>query len=140
MTEKRNINTGGGNYNERIEGDYIQGNSVKGDTIIQGDNTGVNIIKGNKNRVNITHQSQDDTPQLIEFLRQEIKTLKDQVIRDEALEHLKDFENEVDSSDTKESRLKASLTMLWNIGKDIVMFANAVTALAVRFNIQLPSM
>ncbi|WP_414586987.1 NACHT domain-containing protein [Scytonema sp. PCC 10023] len=24
--EKRNINTGGGNYNERIEGDYIQGN------------------------------------------------------------------------------------------------------------------
>ena len=25
MSEKRNINTGGGNYNENIEGDYIQG-------------------------------------------------------------------------------------------------------------------
>ncbi|NMG11338.1 hypothetical protein DP117_32525 [Brasilonema sp. UFV-L1] len=26
MTGDRNINTGGGNYNERIHGDYVQGN------------------------------------------------------------------------------------------------------------------
>jgi hypothetical protein len=26
MTGNRNINTGGGNYNERIQGDYVQGN------------------------------------------------------------------------------------------------------------------
>lgn len=29
MSENRNINTGGGNYNENIQGDYIQGNSNK---------------------------------------------------------------------------------------------------------------
>jgi hypothetical protein len=28
LPEKRNINTGGGNYNERIEGNYIQGNVI----------------------------------------------------------------------------------------------------------------
>ncbi|MDF5716288.1 MAG: hypothetical protein PUP93_21005 [Rhizonema sp. NSF051] len=26
MSDGRNINTGGGNYNERIEGNYVQGN------------------------------------------------------------------------------------------------------------------
>jgi uncharacterized protein YjbI with pentapeptide repeats len=30
MTGDRNINTGGGNYNERIQGDYVQGNKYAG--------------------------------------------------------------------------------------------------------------
>ena len=41
----RNINTGGGNYNEKIEGDYVQGN--KGDTINQSGTFGIGINKGN---------------------------------------------------------------------------------------------
>ncbi|MBN4005731.1 NACHT domain-containing protein [Nostoc sp. LPT] len=37
--DNRNINTGGGNYNERIEGDYVQGNAFK---------SIINIIIGRK--------------------------------------------------------------------------------------------
>ena len=32
MADKRNINMGNGNYNERIEGDYIQGDRVENKT------------------------------------------------------------------------------------------------------------
>jgi hypothetical protein len=31
MTGERNINTGGGNYNERIQGNYVQGNYYAGE-------------------------------------------------------------------------------------------------------------
>ena len=45
MSGDRNINTGGGNYNEKIEGDYVQGN--KGDTINQSGTFGIGVNKGN---------------------------------------------------------------------------------------------
>ena len=41
MSGNRNINTGAGNYNERIEGDYIQGKSIK-----IGENIGSPIVGG----------------------------------------------------------------------------------------------
>jgi hypothetical protein len=41
MSGNRNINTGGGNYNERIEGDYIQSNYI-----YQSGNFGIGVNKG----------------------------------------------------------------------------------------------
>lgn len=39
MSERRDINTGGGNYNENIEGDYIHGDYIHGDKNIFSENS-----------------------------------------------------------------------------------------------------
>jgi hypothetical protein len=45
MTSDRNINTGGGNYNERIDGDYIQGDYIKGDITTSAGQRAINAFK-----------------------------------------------------------------------------------------------
>ena len=95
MKEKRNINTGSGNYNEKIQGNYnsnqtdqnirtsASGNSNVGintgsgtQVVAQGSSTvGINTGSGTQT-INVTgfqsgdDQSQDKTQQLIESLRQ----------------------------------------------------------------------
>ena len=52
LPDNRDLDTEGGNYNENIKGDYIQGN--KGDAIEQNSSSfGVNVNKGNINAQNV---------------------------------------------------------------------------------------
>lgn len=136
MSGDRNINTGGGNYNESIGGDYIQG-----DNINQSGTFGIGVNKGTIKAQNIAgniNQSSDEIKGMIAQLRKQIEALENQAVREEATAYLDDLEAEIIESPTpKQSRLKSSLTMLWNVGKDTALFANAVTALATRFNIHL---
>ena len=72
---------GSGNQITNETGDRIQGN--KGDTINQSGSFGVGVNKGTINAHNIAgniNQSQDETLQLIESLRQQIQTLETPVV------------------------------------------------------------
>jgi uncharacterized protein YjbI with pentapeptide repeats len=76
--------------------------------------------------------------QIIESLRKNLEVLPDREACSEAVEHLNDLEAEAKETTPKQSRLKASLLALWNIGKDITAIASGITALAERFGISLP--
>ena len=131
MSANRTINMGDGNYNERIEGDYIQ----------QQGSFGIGVNKGKVKAEKIAgtiNETQDEVLQKIESLRKQIETLDNQAVRSEGLEHLDDVKTEVQSSKPKQSRLKASLNALWNVVKDTALVANAVTSLAANFGAQLP--
>ncbi len=117
MSDQIKINTGGGN----IRGTNIGGNSNQ--VINESYNSGIS--------------REDNFVQLIESLRQQIQDLENQEVRSEALEHLEDLEIEVSSSTPKQSKLKAYLKMLWDVGKDFTLIANSVTALAERLGIKL---
>ncbi|WP_293094807.1 hypothetical protein [Moorena sp. SIO3I6] len=56
MSNSHNTNTGGDNYNNNVQGDYVQGD--KGDTITQtGSSLGVGVSKGTTNIDNLHHLS-----------------------------------------------------------------------------------
>jgi hypothetical protein len=74
--------------------------------------------------------------EIIQLLRKEIPNL-DQNNQSVALSSLKSIEEEV-KKPTKTEQLKILLFALWSVGKDVVSFANALTALATRFEIKLP--
>lgn len=76
--------------------------------------------------------------QIIEALRKNLEMLSDREVYHEAVEHLNDFEAEAKKTTPKQSRLKAFLQALWNIGKDVTTIINGITALAERFGIPLP--
>ena len=140
MSGDKTINTGGGNYNESIGGDYIQVN--QGDNINQSGSTfGIGINKGTVNAQNIAgniNQSSDEVKKMIANLRKQVEALENQVVRSEALEYVEDLEAEIiESPNPKQSRIKSSLNMLLNVGKDVALVSNAVTALAVRFGVNL---
>lgn len=76
MSGDRNINTGGGNYNESIGGDYIQGNI--GISINQDGSFGVGVNKGNINAHNVSstinesqYQVAVEVQQLLQQLQQD---------------------------------------------------------------------
>lgn len=83
-----------------------------------------------------TDASRDETLKLIEVLRQELPNLAPDH-QDVAIESLAALEEEV-ATPTKLSRFKTLLFALWSAGKDVVTFANTLTALADRLGIQLP--
>ncbi|NJQ97322.1 MAG: hypothetical protein HC784_05845 [Hydrococcus sp. CSU_1_8] len=68
--------------------------------------------------------------QIIESLRKNLKVLDDKEACHEAVEHLDDLEAEAKETNPKKSRLKASLLVLWNLGKDVTAIANGITALS----------
>jgi hypothetical protein len=108
------------------EGDYID---QKGSSI------GIGVNKGEVQTEKIAgtiNEFHNEILPMIESLRQQIEALDNHTVRTEALEYLDDVVTEIQSSTPKQSRLKASLTALWNVVKDIVVVANAVTALAER--------
>lgn len=80
--------------------------------------------------------SKDEILRLIGALRQELPNLEPDS-QDVATESLDALEEEV-ATPTKLSRFKTLLFALWSAGKDVVTFANTLTALADRLNIQLP--
>ena len=130
MSGDRTIHTGGGNYSEHIEGDYIQ----------QQGSFGVGVNKGEVKAEKIAgtiNETQNEVLQMIESLREQIEALDNQAVRTEALEYLEDVETEAQSSFPKQSRLKSSLMTLFNVVKDTALVANAVTALAERLGVQL---
>ena len=119
-------------------GDNVAGNT--GDTINISGSVGVGVNKGTINAQNIAgniNQSQDENQKLIEQLRQQIQTLENQEIREEALEYVEDLETEISAEKPKKSKLKSSLTMLWTVGKDVALVANALTSLAANFGVSL---
>jgi uncharacterized protein YjbI with pentapeptide repeats len=137
MSGDRNIHIESGNYNERIEGDYIQQQGSFGVGVNKGEIKAEKIAGTiNESRFEIQHEIQ----QMIESLRQQIEALDNQAVRTEALDYLKDVETEAQSAlpKPKSSRLKSSLMTLLNVVKDTALVANAVTALAERLGIQLP--
>lgn len=77
-----------------------------------------------------------ETLQIIGSLQQAITTLPhdDQNIATESLVVIE----EETKTPTNRERLENALFALWRVGKDVITFANAVTALAQRFNIHLP--
>ena len=120
-------------------GDNVAGNT--GDTINISGSVGVGVNKGTINAQNIAgniNQSQDENQKLIEQLRQQIQTLENQETREEALEYVEDLETEISAEKPKKSKLKSSLTMLWTVGKDMILVANALTTLAANFGVSLP--
>ena len=127
------------NQSHSGSGDNVAGNT--GDTINISGSVGVGVNKGTINAQNIAgniNQSQDENQKLIEQLRQQIQTLENQEIREEALEYVEDLETEISAEKPKKSKLKSSLTMLWTVGKDIALVANALTSLAANFGVSLP--
>lgn len=74
---------------------------------------------------------------MIESLRQKIEALDNQAVSGEALEYLDDVITEIQSSTPKQSRLKSSLTILWNLIRDIASIKNGVTELAANLNVEL---
>ena len=127
------------NQSHSGSGDNVAGNT--GDTINISGSVGVGVNKGTINAQNIAgniNQSQDENQKLIEQLRQQIQTLENQEIREEALEYVEDLETEISAEKPKKSKLKSSLTMLWTVGKGIALVANALTSLAANFGVSLP--
>ena len=139
MSGDKITKTNGGNYNESIGRNYIEGH--KGDIINQSGTFGIVVNKGKLKANNITsniNQSADEVKEMIANLRQQVEALENKKVRNEALEYVEDLEAEIiQSSNHKQSRIKSSLTMLWKMGKDVTLVANAVTALATRFDIPL---
>lgn len=80
--------------------------------------------------------SKDEILRLIGALRQELPNL-DPDNQDVATESLAALEEEI-ATPTKLSRFKILLFALWSVGKDVITFANTLTALADRLGIQLP--
>jgi hypothetical protein len=124
-------NMSGSKYDQRganlPEGDYID---QKGSSI------GIGVNKGGVQAEKIAgsiNEFHNEILPMIESLRQQIEALDNHTVRTEALQYLDDVVTEIQSSTPKQSRLKASFTALWNVVKDIVVVANAVTALAERF-------
>ena len=136
--------------NKNIMSNTNQYNSGSGDNLAsnQGDiikqqsgSFGVGVNKGKINAQNlagIINQSQDENQKLIEQIRQQIQTLENQEMREEALEYVEDLETEISAEKPKKSKLKSSLTMLWTVGKDVALVANALTSLAANFGVSLP--
>lgn len=50
--DQRNINTGGGNYNENIQGNYIQGNYIEGDTTTSAAQRAIDAYEEIKSEIN----------------------------------------------------------------------------------------
>jgi hypothetical protein len=94
---------------------------------------------GNEHIANTTKNigmNSSEVAQVIQGLRQSIAALSpgSQDIAEEALAVI---EEEICVT-TKSAKLKTALFTLWSIGKDVISLANAVTALAQRFDIHLP--
>ena len=140
LAEKGNKNIMSNTNQSNVgSGDNVAGN--KGDTINISGSVGVGVNKGTINAHNIAgniNQSQDENSKLIEQLRQQIQTLENQEICEEALEYVEDLETEISAEKPKKSKLKSSLTMLWTVGKGIALVANALTSLAANFGVSLP--
>lgn len=83
-----------------------------------------------------TDASRDKILKLIEFLRQEVPNLTLDY-QEVAIESIAALEEEV-AAPTKLLRFKTLLFALWSAGKDVITFANTLTALADRLGIQLP--
>ncbi len=91
----------------------------------------------NQDNVKIAGAINEISPEIMQLIRQEINKLDNPETRQEANKYLSDIEAEIQTPEPKQSRLQASLKALWNIGKDITLIANGITALAERFNVHL---
>lgn len=94
---------------------------------------------GNKNTATVTQKIGFNTTevfQIIESLKQAVDTLPLNS-QDVAAESLTIIEEEINTPKNP-SRIKTALFALWSVAKEIATFANAITALAERFNIHLP--
>ncbi|MDY6781797.1 MAG: pentapeptide repeat-containing protein [Cyanobacteriota bacterium] len=104
-------------------------------------NIGINRMRGEIHSeakiAAILHETQPKIPQLIASLEENIQALSNLEIRNEAIEYLSDLKTEIKAPEPKNSRLKATLLALWNIGKDVTVLANGITALAERFGLPL---
>ena len=74
MTGNRNINMGSGNYNERIEGNYIQGDSIQ-----QEGNFGVGVNKGTINTDKIAGTINEAEQKTLAQAAKEIQDLLEQL-------------------------------------------------------------
>lgn len=83
-----------------------------------------------------TDASKDEILKLIEVLRQEVPNLTLDY-QEVAIESIAALEEEV-AAPTKPLRFKTLLFALWSAGKDVITFANTLTALADRLGIHLP--
>lgn len=93
----------------------------------------------NKNTATVTQQIGLNTTevfQIIESLKQAVDTLPLNS-QDVAAESLTIIEEEINIPKNP-SRIKTALFALWSVTKEMATFANAITALAERFNIHLP--
>ncbi|NEP54407.1 MAG: hypothetical protein F6K65_38695 [Moorea sp. SIO3C2] len=78
MNNSHNTNTGGDNYNNNIQGDYVQGD--KGDTIIQTSSSlGVGVSKGTTNIHNISVNTNEPQSQSLAQAAAEIQQLLQQL-------------------------------------------------------------
>jgi len=94
---------------------------------------------GNKNTATVTQNIGLNTKevfQIIESLKQAVDTLPLNS-QNVATESLRIIEEEVNTP-KNQSKIKAALFGLWSVTKDIATLANAVTAIADRFNVHLP--
>jgi len=94
---------------------------------------------GNENTANTTKNvgmNSSEVVQVVQDLRQSIAALSPDS-QDVAEEALAVIEEEI-CVPTRPAKLKTALFTLWSVGKDIASFANAITALAQRFEIHLP--
>jgi hypothetical protein len=119
------------------QGDSVVQNNNIQDSTFQGGVAGRDITG---DVINIgtqpTNEDIEEILEIIKLLREEIPNL-DQNNQGVALSSLESIEEEV-KKPTKTEQLKILLFALWSIGKDVVNFANALTAIATRYEIKLP--
>ena len=101
-------------------------------------NTGAQLF-GNRNVANVTQNNRSDMNeilQLIDTLKQLIDTLplNDREVAEDSLSLI---EKEIMNPIPKVVRVKTGLVALWSVAKDFLTVANATTALAERFGINL---